>query len=75
MAKARKTRRAKQKRARSPRRVRAGDVVSKAPVAVAQPEPVSFAEEYRYVVADLRRIFFLAAGMFALLILLALVLQ
>jgi hypothetical protein len=74
VAKARKTRRAK-KRGRSPRQVRAGTVVSKASVAVQQPEPVSFAEEYRYVVADLRRIFFLAAGMFALLIVLALVLQ
>ena len=74
MAKARKTRRAK-KRGRSPRQVRVGAVASKSSAAVQQPKPVSFAEEYRYVVADLKRIFFLAAGMFALLILLALVLR
>ena len=36
---------------------------------------MSFAEEYQYVIADLKRIFILAAAMLAVLIVLALVLR
>lgn len=75
MTKARKTRRAKQKRARSPHQMRAATVAPQTPVAAPQPESVSFAKEYQYVIADLKRIFVLAAVMLALLIVLALVLR
>lgn len=75
MAKARKTRRAKQKRSRSPRQARPRSVVQKTAVAAPQPEPVGLAEEYQYVVADLKRIFILAGIMLALLVVLALVLR
>lgn len=42
--------------------------------AVAEPT-VSFAEEYRYVITDLKRIGILAAAMFGLLVVLALILR
>ena len=72
-SKARKTRRARQRRpARQRQPSRAGQVAASA---VAQPESLSFAEEYQYVIADLKRIFILAAAMLAVLIVLALVLR
>lgn len=81
MAKARKTRRAKKKRTQSLQRARGSAqarTVAIAPetaVAAPQPESVGFAEEYQYVIADLKRIFVLAAAMLVLLIVLALVLR
>jgi len=42
---------------------------------VQKPAAVSFAEEYQYVIADLKRIFVLAVVMLVLLVVLALVLQ
>jgi hypothetical protein len=71
MARAKKPRRAKKKRIQS----RPTTVAPKAAVVAPQPKSVSFAEEYQYVIADLKRIFILAACMLALLIVLALVLQ
>jgi hypothetical protein len=75
MAKARKTRRAKHRRATPTRQVRPSVAAREEAVKAQQPAPVSFAEEYQYVIADLKRIFILAAGMLALLVVLALVLQ
>lgn len=75
MAKARKTRRAKQRRAKALRQARPATQVAPTTVAASQPEPTSFAEEYQYVIADLRRIFILAVCMLAVLVVLALVLQ
>jgi hypothetical protein len=75
MAKARKTRRAKQRRARALRQARPAAQVAPTTAATSQPKPASFAEEYQYVIADLKRIFILAAGMLALLVVLALVLR
>ena len=74
-AKARKTRRAKQRRPIPTRRARPGLTADKVRVTVPPPEPTSFAEEYQYVVADLNRIFILAVAMLALLVVLALVLR
>jgi len=73
-SKARKTRRARQRRPTRQQR-QPGRVVQEAASAVAQPESLSFAEEYQYVIADLKRIFILAAAMLAVLIVLALVLR
>jgi hypothetical protein len=42
---------------------------------VAQSESLDFAQEYQYVIADLKRIFILAAAMFTVLVVLALVLR
>ena len=75
MAKARKTRRARRKRTAPPRRPRPTAATKANATAAPQPAPVSFAEEYQYVVADLKRIFILAASMLALLVVLALVLR
>lgn len=72
MAKSKKTRRAKQRRARPVRRLPPRPT---APQKAAPPETVSFAQEYQYVVADLKRIFVLAGGMLALLGVLALILR
>lgn len=50
----------------------------KAPVASAKKKgtaQVSFAEEYRYVFSDLRRMGVLAAGMFALMVVLAYIMR
>jgi len=57
------------------RRVRPSVAVSEGKATAPQPEPTSFAEEYQYVIADLKRIFILAVAMLALLIVLALVLR
>ncbi len=73
MAKARKTRRAKQRRSVSRQQRHPVATGQKAPVTAPQPQSLSFAEEYQYVIADLKRIFILAAAMLALLIVLALV--
>jgi hypothetical protein len=75
MAKARKNRRAKKKRATPTRPMRPDVAIREEAITARQPAPVSFAEEYQYVIADLKRIFVLAAGMLALLIVLALVLR
>ena len=45
------------------------------PRAEAQAKQVNFASEYHYVVEDLKRIAFYAAGLFALLIVLAIILH
>jgi len=73
-AKARKTRRAKKKRSARHQRQPIG-VVQEAATAAPQPESSSFAEEYQYVIADLKLIFILAAAMLALLVVLAVVLR
>jgi hypothetical protein len=73
-AKARKTRRAKQRRSAGHQRQPIG-VVQEAPTAAPQPQSSSFAEEYQYVIADLKLIFILAAAMLALLVVLAVVLR
>ncbi len=74
MAKARKTRRARQRPAT--RRTQVHSATAGKEAAVAQkPAAVSFAEEYQYVIADLKRIFVLAVVMLVLLVVLALVLQ
>lgn len=73
-AKARKTRRAKKRRSTGRQRQPIG-VVQEAATAASQPESSNFAEEYQYVIADLKRIFILAAAMLALLIVLAVVLR
>ncbi|OQY21976.1 MAG: hypothetical protein B6I34_06510 [Anaerolineaceae bacterium 4572_32.1] len=65
MAKAQRNRRVRRKKTALKRQVPTSTVV--------QAEPISFAEEYQYVIADLKRIFVLAAGMLALLVVLALV--
>ncbi len=44
-----------------------------APVAPEPAQPANLAEEYHYVITDLKRIGLLAAAMFALLVVLALV--
>jgi hypothetical protein len=44
------------------------------PTAEAQAKKVNFASEYHYVIEDLKRIAIYAAGLFALLIVLAIVL-
>jgi hypothetical protein len=73
MAKARKTRRAKQRQVRTQHPARSTTRTAPTTVPALQPEPANFAEEYQYVIADLKRIFILAAGMLAVLIVLALV--
>lgn len=75
MAKARKTRRAKQRRAAATRRVRTIETPRESTVTARQTAPTSFAEEYQYVIADLKRIFMLAGVMLAVLVVLALVLR
>ena len=74
-AKARKTRRAKQRRSKPPARRQAATPVPEAAAVAPKPKSPGFAEEYQYVIADLRRIFVLAAAMLAVLIVLALVLR
>lgn len=73
--KARKTRRAKQRRSMPRRQKQQVGIVQEAAATAPQPESLSFAEEYQYVIADLKRIFILAAAMLALLVVLALVLR
>jgi len=75
MAKARKTRRAKQRRSQTLRQSRSAVAVRESGVAAQQSQPASFAEEYQYVIADLKRIFILAAVMLVLLVALSLVLH
>jgi hypothetical protein len=75
MAKARKTRRAKQRRAAAMRRERAIETPRESTVTARRTSPTSFAEEYQYVIADLKRIFMLAGVMLAALVVLALVLR
>jgi len=75
MAKARKTRRAKQRRSGAVHQVRAGVAARESTVVAAKTAPTSFAEEYQYVIADLKRIFILAGIMLASLVVLALVLR
>ena len=75
MAKARKTRRAKIRRSAAARQVRASAAVGEKMATAPRTTPTSFAEEYQYVIADLRRIFILAGIMLALLIILVLVLR
>jgi hypothetical protein len=75
MAKARKTRRAKQRRAAAIRRGGAIETPRESTVTVRRAAPTSFAEEYQYVIADLKRIFMLAGIMLAALVVLALVLR
>jgi hypothetical protein len=69
----RRSRRLKQRRAPQVRQRRPSAVVSESAAAVPQAAPKSFAEEYQYVIADLKRIFVLAGVMLALLVLFALV--
>lgn len=50
--------------------------VTQRPISRREPEPgasagVNFAQEYRYVISDLKRLGFLALAMFALLVVLA----
>ncbi|MFZ5916251.1 MAG: hypothetical protein ACOYZ7_04915 [Chloroflexota bacterium] len=73
MAKARKTRRAKVRRSQTARPARPMAVAKEATVVEPEPQSLSFAHEYQYVVGDLKRIFVLAAGMLALIMVLALV--
>jgi hypothetical protein len=68
---AKKSRRARTRAPRAPKSVRVTQTRRLAP----EPEvqDVDFSEEYRYVVDDLKRIFIIAAGLMALLVILALV--
>ena len=67
---------AKKKSRKSVQQRRPVAVRSAAPMAQAAPEPAqpaNLADEYRYVITDLKRIGLLAAAMFALLVVLALI--
>lgn len=75
MAKARKTRRARQRPATRRTQMRPAAAGKEEAAVVQKPAAVSFAEEYQYVIADLKRIFVLAVVMLVLLVVLALVLQ
>ena len=70
---------AKKKRSRANRRKRAQTAKSRhtAPASTqkGKAEKLDFRAEYRYVLRDLRRMGLLAAGMFALMVVLALILQ
>jgi len=72
-ARSRKTRRAKGRRPAQVRQRRPSAVASESVTTAPQAAPTSFAEEYQYVIADLRRIFILAGVMLTLLVVLALV--
>jgi len=67
---AKKSRRARTGAPRAPKSVRISQTRRLAP----EPEvhDVDFSEEYRYVVDDLKRIFFIAVALLALLVVLAL---
>jgi len=75
MAKARKTRRAKRRRSAPTRQGRPVGIARESTIPTPRSESLNLAEEYQYVVADLKRIFILAAGMLALLLVLALTLR
>lgn len=75
MTKARKSRRAKRRRSASTRQGRPVGIAQEGTTLTPQSESLNLAEEYQYVVADLKRIFILAAGMLALLLVLALTLR
>ncbi|NLS79896.1 MAG: hypothetical protein GXY76_21830 [Chloroflexi bacterium] len=67
---------AKKKSRKSVQQRRPVNTRSAAPAVAAAPEPAqpaNLAEEYHYVITDLKRIGLLAAAMFALLVVLALV--
>jgi hypothetical protein len=70
---------AKKKRSRASRRQRAQAANTRqtapAPVRTDKTEKTDFGAEYRYVIRDLRRMGLLAAGMFVLMVVLALILQ
>ncbi len=78
-----KTRRARSKGSRAPVRLSPSQLVrpiaaepsaAPRPVAPAEPQPADLRDEYRYVVADLKRIGVIAAVMLAVLVVLAFVL-
>lgn len=72
MAKSKKTRRARPRKAKSTTTVAEPQATETAAV----ENPVDqFQQEYAYVIKDLRRVFLLAAAMFILLIILNLVLR
>ena len=70
---------AKKKRSRASRRKRAQATkprqTAPAPTQTGKTEKLDFGAEYHYVIRDLRRMGLLAAGMFVLMVVLALVLQ
>ena len=71
---AKKSRRARRRTAQAARPVRVLRPVQPQPVAAQPPKEVDFSVEYHYVIEDLKRIAITAAGLFVLLIVLALVL-
>ena len=74
----RKSSAAKRRQAQAARRSRAKMAPApraEAPIRSGEAKQTDFASEYRYVVSDLKRFALLAVGMFATLIVLALVLR